>query len=214
MSTKVAVIGAGNVGGNLGSRFANSGFAVRYGVKEGTDASAVLARSKGADASDPASAAKWADVVFMAVPGSVALDVAKSLANELKGKIVVDCNNPLVWKEGPVWTPPPEGSLAQAIAAAAPGARVVKAFNQFGAEFHGDPSTSGGPATVFLASDDAEAKKTVSELAQKSGFKPVDAGPIRNAGVLENVAMLWIHLATVGGHGRDWVFSMQPRGAK
>jgi len=64
---------------------------------------------------------------------------------------------------------------------------------------------------VFLASDDAEAKKTVTEIATSAGFNPVDAGPLRNAAVLENVAMLWIHLATVGGHGREFVFTMQKR---
>ena len=147
----------------------------------------------------------------MAVPGSVAVDVARSLAKQLEGKVVVDCNNPLVWTDGPVWNPPPEGSLAAAIAKAAPGARVLKGFNTFGAEFHGDPNHAGAPANVFYAGDDAEAKKTFAEIATKAGFRPVDAGPLRNAAVLENVAMLWIHLATVGGHGRAFSFVMQPR---
>ena len=132
-------------------------------------------------------------------------NVARGLADKLAGKIVIDCNNPLVWKEGPVWTPPAEGSLAAAIAKAAPGARVVKAFNQFGAEYHKDPRG----AQVFLAADDAEAKKTVSEFSKNAGFDPIDAGPLRNAAVLENVAMLWIHLATVGGQGRDFAFHMK-----
>ncbi len=215
MSTKVAIIGAGNVGCGSGARISKSGFPVRFGVKEGTDAKDVLTRcAPDASATDPASAAAWADVVFMAVPGNVAVEVAKGLAKSLEGKIVVDCNNPLVWKEGPVWNPPPEGSLAAAIAKAAPGARVVKGFNQFGAEFHADPSLPGGGANVFLAADDADAKKMVSDVAAKSGFRPVDSGPLRNAAVLENVAMLWIHLAMVGGHGRNWAFTMVGREAR
>jgi len=137
------------------------------------------------------------------------VDVAHSLAAELAGKVVVDCNNPLVWKEGPVWTPPPEGSLAAAIAHAAPGARVVKGFNTFGAEFHKEPGRAGVPADVFLAGDDLEAKKLVTEVATQGGFHAVDAGPLRNASVLENLAMLWIHLATVGGQGRDFTFVMK-----
>lgn len=212
MATKVVVIGAGNVGGNLGTRFATSGIEVKFGVKEGSDTKALLEKAKGATAASVEDAAKWGDVVFMAVPGSVALDVAKSLAKHLEGKIVVDCNNPLTWKEGPVWNPPAEGSLAAAIAKAAPGAKVVKGFNQFGAEFHLDPSLPGGGAQVFLAADDAGAKKTVSEIATKAGFRPVDSGPLRNAAVLENLAMLWIHLAMVGGQGRNFAFVMQPRG--
>jgi NADPH-dependent F420 reductase len=175
---------------------------------------ALLAECKDATSAPPAEAAAWADVVFLAVPGTAAVEVARSLATALSGKVVVDCNNPLVWKDGPVWTPPAEGSLAAAIAKAAPGARVVKGFNTFGAEFHKDPGRAGSPADVFLASDDAEAKELVTELASRGGFHPIDAGPLRNAPVLENVAMLWIHLATVGGQGRNFTFVMRSSGGQ
>jgi len=210
--TRIAVIGAGNVGGSLGARFSKVGFPVQFGVRDAKGTSELLARCA-ADAStaSPAEAAVWAEVVFLAVPAAAALEVASSLAKQLEGKVVVDCNNPLTWKDGPVWNPPAEGSLAAAIAKAAPGARVVKGFNTFGAEFHADPSTGGAPATVYLAGDDAEAKQRVGELATTAGFATVDSGPLRNAAVLENLAMLWIHLATVGGQGRNFVFNMQRR---
>jgi NADPH-dependent F420 reductase len=214
VSTRVAIIGAGNVGGGLGVRLSNSGLPVKFGVRPGTDVKSVLSSCKDATATTPEEAAAWGEVVFLAVPGAVALDVARSLAGVLAGKVVVDCNNPLVWKEGPVWTPPPEGSLAAAIAHAAPGARVVKGFNTFGAEFHKDPGRAGAPADVFLAGDDAAAKKVVTEVATTAGFHAVDAGPLRNAAVLENLAILWIHLATVGGQGRDFTFIMRSAGAR
>jgi hypothetical protein len=188
---KVGIIGKGNVGGNLGARLSKSGFEVRYGTKtEGP----------------PEEVAKWADMVFLAVPGNVAVDLAKSLAAALAGKIVVDCNNPVTWKDGPVWAPPAEGSLAAAIAKAAPKAKVIKAFNQFGAEHHGDPKLTG--PVVFMAGDDADAKKALSDVATTAGFRPVDSGPLRNAAVLENVAVLWIHLASVGGLGRGFVLTL------
>ncbi len=187
MTTKIAIIGAGNVGGGLGATMSRAGFPVRFGVRAGTDTKALLEScGKDAAALDVTEAATWADVVFLAVPGSVALDVAKSLAPTLAGKVVVDCNNPLVWKEGPVWNPPAEGSLAAAIAAIAPGAKVVKGWNTFGAEFHKNPSQAGVPAQVYLASDHADAKKLLAEVAEKSGFRAVDAGPLRNASVVEN----------------------------
>src|ERR1700722_7521957 len=206
---RVTVIGAGNVGGNLGSRLSSSGLAVRFGVREGTDTKALLAKcAKDAAAVDPAAAGAWGEVIFFALPAPATVEVARSLAKELGGKVVVDCGNPVSWKEGPVWAPPPEGSLAAAIAKAVPGARVIKGFNTFGAEFHKEPGRAGVPADVYLAGDDTEAKKLVTEVATKAGFRPVDAGPLRNASVLENVAMLWIHLATVGGHGRTFSFAM------
>jgi 8-hydroxy-5-deazaflavin:NADPH oxidoreductase len=211
--TRIAIIGAGNVGGGLGTRLSNSGFPVEFGVKPGTDVSALLAACKGATAAAPVDAASRAEIVFLTLPGAVAVEVAQSLRDALSGKVVVDCNNPLVWKEGPVWAPPAEGSMAAAIAKVAPAARVVKGFNTFGAEFHKDPNFGGAPAQVFLAADDLDAKKLLSEVAQKAGFRPVDAGPLRNASVLENLAMLWIHLATVGGHGRAFSFAMSKAAA-
>jgi 8-hydroxy-5-deazaflavin:NADPH oxidoreductase len=210
---KIGVIGAGTVGGNLGARLSNSGFEVKFGVREVDDkVKALLGRTKGATTGTPDDAAAWGDVVFLAVPGNVTLEVAKGLAKHLQGKVVVDCNNPVTWGEGPVWNPPPEGSLAQAIAKAAPGTRVIKGFNTLGAEFHGDPNHAGPPAQVFFAGDDAEAKKTFTEVATKGGWRPVDAGPLRNASVLENVAILWMHLALVAGHGRDWTFIQARKG--
>ncbi len=210
MSTKIAIIGTGNVGGNLGATLSKAGFPVHFGVKDTSkDTKELLARcASDAHVETVEAAANWGEVVVLAVPANVAVDVAKSLAKLLDGKIVVDANNPLTWKEGPVWAPPAEGSLAQAIAKAAPGARVVKAFNTFGAEFHASPKHAGVAANVFVAGDDAGAKKTVSDFAKQAGFAPVDAGPLRNAGVLENVAMLWIHLAMAGGQGRDFTFVM------
>jgi hypothetical protein len=212
MTTRIAVIGAGNVGGSLGATLSKAGFPVTFGVRDHNDDAALLARcAKDASTATPAEAAEWAEVVFVAVPAQAAVEVAKSLASQLAGKVVVDCNNPLTWQEGPVWAPPKEGSLAAAIAAVAPQARVVKGFNTFGAEFHADPKTAGGPATVYLAGADAAAKNLVGEIATTAGFRFVDAGPLRNAAVLENFAMLWIHLASVGGQGRNFVFQMQAR---
>jgi NADPH-dependent F420 reductase len=210
---KIAIIGAGNVGGNLGARLSKSGFAVCFGLKDGKDAAALLVRcGKDATTGTVEEAARQGDVVFLALPANVVVDVVKSLGSLLDGKIIVDCNNPLTWKDGPVWAPPAEGSLTQAIAKVAPRSKVLKAFNQFGAEHHGDPNLTGAPATVFIAGDDGAAKKSLEDIATKAGFHPIDAGPLRNAGVLENVAILWIHLAMVGGKGRG--FTIELRGTK
>jgi NADPH-dependent F420 reductase len=206
--TTIAIIGTGNVGGALGTRLAQSGLPVVFGSRG--DASELVAKAGStARAASQEQAAKEADVVFLAIPANVAVEVASKLP--LEGKIVVDCNNPLRWDAGPVWAPPAEGSLAAAIAKAAPGARVLKAFNQFGAEFHADPNIAGQQVDVFIAGDDAAAKKTLSELASKAGFSPIDAGPLRNAAVLETLAILWIHLALAGGQGRNVAFKLLRR---
>lgn len=209
--TKIAVIGAGNVGGALGVRLAQAGFTVRFGVRASKDLGALLeAAGPNAGAESPEEAARFGELVVLAVPGAVAVQVAESLGGALAGKVVVDCNNPLRWDAGPVWTPPPEGSLAAAIARAVPEARVVKALNTFGAEFHGDPRIGEEGVDVLMAGED-DAKQQLATVLARAGFHPVDAGPLRNASVLENVAMLWIHLATVGGHGRQFALQLVRR---
>lgn len=211
---EIAMIGSGNVGGALGVRLARAGYAVTFGTRGDRDVGALLQRADGrAKAAGLTEAVRGADVVILAVPGGAAVQAVQGLG-DLSGKIVVDCTNPLRWDAGPVWTPPPQGSNAAAIADAAPGARVIKAFNTFGAEFHDNPELGGGTgANVFVAGDDEDARATVAELAERAGFAPVDAGPLRNAAVLENVAILWIHLAMVGGRGRDFTVQLVPRGS-
>ncbi|MEZ4452761.1 MAG: NAD(P)-binding domain-containing protein [Nannocystaceae bacterium] len=209
----IAIIGVGNVGGNLAVRLSERGFSVLLGVREGSDVRELLERcAPGTRATSPAEAAAAADVVFFALPAAALVEVARGLG-DLSGKVLVECGNPLRWAGGPVWNPPPAGSLAAALAEACPGARVVKGFNTFGAEFHLDPTLAGGAVIdVQLASDDADAKASVAAIAERAGFAVIDAGPLRNAALLENLAILWIHLALAGGQGREIGFKLLRRG--
>jgi len=202
---KIAVIGAGSVGGGLGARLARSGYEVYFGLREGKEASELLAKSGStAHARLPEEAAEVADIVILALPARAMLEVAGKLP--LAGKIVVDAANPITWDKGPVWAPPPEGSLAAAIQALVPNAKVVKAFNTFGAEFHADPRVGDRGVDVQMASDHDDAKSALAAVARRAGFNPVDVGPLRNAAALENLAVLWIHLAMAAGRGREFAF--------
>jgi hypothetical protein len=210
-SKTIAIIGTGNIGAALGVRFAKTGYPVVFGTRRPAEISELLGKAgPNAKAKTPAEAAKDAEVVFLAVPAPAAVEAAQSLG-DLTGKVVVDCNNPLRWDQGPVWSPPPEGSISAALAKACPSAKIVKAFNTFGVERHTDPEIAGGPVDLYMAGDDAGAKAIVAEIGKNAGFLPIDAGPLRNAAVLENVAMLWIHLALVGGQGRDFAFRLVRR---
>jgi NADPH-dependent F420 reductase len=193
----VAIIGSGNVGSALGRRLMAAGVPVVFGVRSPSDAKNREALS-GARVTTVADAASAAEVVILALPANAIVAAAKG-AGDLGGKVVIDCANPLRFDRGPVWTPPAEGSTTQALAAALPGVAVVKGFNHFGAEIHADPQVAGGPADAFFAGDDDRAKRVAMALAERIGFRPIDAGPLRNAGLLENLAVLWIHLAMKGG---------------
>lgn len=202
-ATHIAIIGTGNVGMPLGRRLAALGYRVTFGAR---DVAAAKEKLQGLDSgvASPREAATGAHVVLLTVPATVALGTARDL-HLAPGTILVDCTNPLQWDGGPVWAPPAEGSMAAALAAALPGVHVVKGFSHFGAEVHEDPIVGGMAADMCVAGDDEEAKRTVMALGTALGYRSLDAGPLRNAALLENLAMLWIQLATTG-MGRQFAF--------
>lgn len=155
----------------------------------------------------PAEAASAADVVVITVPAAAAEDTVRSLG-DLTGKVVIDATNPV----GPGFTHGlPESSVSERLAAAAPGAHVVKAFNTTGFNIMADTAFEGGAPSMFLCGDDAQAKLTVAALAGALGFEPVDCGPLKQARVLEHVALLWISMAMAYGHGRGIAFRLLTR---
>ena len=122
-------------------------------------------------------------------------------AEALAGKVLIDLNNTPV-PEGYAFEPV-ERSFAEAFQADAPGLRVVKAFNTVPAQvFDYCPDRiREHDVSIFVAADDAAAKATVMELAAEIGFRPVDAGPLRNARLLEGFGDMIRYLINVADLG-------------
>lgn len=197
----IAIIGTGNVGAGLASAFVGAGHRV-YVAGRTPEKAATAAAVTGAEAvANPATAAALADVIVLAVPfGSVA-DIASSIAPVVNGKIVVDVTNPA--KED--WSAPlffGTGSGAEQIAAWLPEARVVKAFNTLLANNIADTSPEGIALDGFVAGDDADAKRTVLDLAAAIGLNPVDAGRLVASRLLEPLA--WLNISLNMQPGWTW----------
>jgi NADPH-dependent F420 reductase len=205
---RIGIVGTGNIGGTLGRRWA-AAHDVVFGVRSPGDEAvrAVVDQAgHGARALGVAEAAAFAEVLVIATPFGAVLDVVRA-AGDLAGKVVVDATNPV----GPgLRHALPSGSASDAIAAAAPGARVVKAFNTAGFEVLGDPAFGGESASLFLCGDDAGAKRAVADLAVELGLDPVDCGPLAQARRLEELALLWISMAAQG-QGRGHAFRLLRR---
>lgn len=181
---KIAVLGFGNVGGQLGKLWAKKGHEVTAGLREGSK-DRQKASDAGVSVATPADAAKGADVVVIALPWPAVESTMKTLP--LDGKVVIDVVNPLGPDLGV--KVPPAGSAGEQIAQWAKGARVVKAFNTIGAALMGDSTFD-----MMYCGDDAAAKKVVDSLIADTGMKPVDVGPLSNARYLEQIAGLWVDL--------------------
>lgn len=205
---RIGIVGTGNIGATLGRRWA-AVHEVAFGTRntEDTPVLALVAQcgGKARPASVPEAAA-FGDVLVLAIPWGAALDSVRT-AGDLAGKILVDCTNPV---GAGLRHALPSGSAAEAIAAEAPSARVVKAFNTAGFEVFADPHFGSESASLFLCGDDAAAKETVAGLARELGLEPVDCGPLGQARRLEELALFWISLATQG-HGRAHAFRLLRR---
>ena len=138
------------------------------------------------------------DVVFFAVPYSAVADLAKQFKNQMKGKIVVDLTNPLNNTYDALVTPP-NSSGAEELAKLVPGARVIKAFNTTFAGPLIKGTVAGQPLDVFMAGDDADAKKVVTTLIESAKLHPIDAGPLQRARELEHLGLLGITLQFTQG---------------
>lgn len=190
----VAIVGTGNVGTALARGFAAAGHDVVAGSRD-PGRETVEGRT---DVVSHGEAVEHGSVVVLAVPPGTAVDLAGAFSDALAGTTVVDPTN-----EYPA--PSGEGSVADRIAAAAPGADVVKAFNTIGAEHMTDPVVGGTPATMFVAGPTAAAE-TVAGLAADLGFDPFVVGDLESAVHLENLARFWIDLGI--DHGRDVGFRL------
>ena len=199
----IAVIGTGNVAAALGPEFAAQGHTIVYGSRNPSrdEVRALVERTgSSASASTPAESVAGAGIVVMAVPGAVVEAVTGSLG-DLSGKIIIDPTNAIDRHADGYLTLSYETSTAEMIQGAAPGAHVVKAFNTLNWRTMVDPDSSGGPVSIPLVGDSAEAKATVAGLVEGMGLEAIDLGPLRYARHVEGMLLIWIHNRYGAGEG-------------
>ncbi|MEZ0075817.1 NADPH-dependent F420 reductase [Planotetraspora sp. GP83] len=178
--------GTGDQGKGLAHRFAQAGHTVLIGSRS-ADRAREAADTIGVRGAENAAVAAEADIVIVAVPWEGHKALLESLREQLDGKIVVDCVNPLGFdKQGAYALPVEEGSAAQQAAAVLPGSRVVAAFHHVSAVLLLDPSVEKIDLDVLVLGDDRGATDTVQALAGRiPGARGVYAGRLRNAHQVE-----------------------------
>jgi hypothetical protein len=206
---KIGIIGSGNVGSALGSRWAKVGHEVVFGTRnpQGLDMQQLAAKASGkTSAATLADTARGNDVLLLATPWLATEKIIAGLG-DLSGKILIDATNPLL--------PDLSGlalgtatSAGELVATWAGGAKVVKAFNTVGANIMADPSFEGHKPVLFYCGDDPQAKQVVQKLISELVFEAVDAGPLKQARLLEPFALLWITMAYGQGLGTDFAFEL------
>ncbi|HTJ32884.1 MAG TPA: NAD(P)-binding domain-containing protein [Dactylosporangium sp.] len=191
---RIGILGTGNMAATLGGAWRRAGHDVLVGGRNPASAGATLR-----------AAATHGELVLLAVPAHVAPPLAADLADALAGRIVLDCTNPLEpGPDGPMLTVPPGESVAARIAAAAPGAAVVKAFNLCHDSIWtlDPPRFEGVPLAVPYCAATPEAGERVAALIASMGCTPAPCGGLARAPYLEATAALAIGVWFSGGRAR------------
>jgi 8-hydroxy-5-deazaflavin:NADPH oxidoreductase len=180
---RIAIVGAGRIGGNCARLFARAGHNVVLTFARDRARLAALADEIGAATAEPADAVAGAEVVVVSVPWAV-IPEALEQAGSLDGKVVIDTTNQ--FSGG--WLELPDGqTAAQFNAARMSGARYVKSFNTLTAAFQAATADRTGADRVvqWLCGDDAEAKQIAAKLIGQAGYAPVDLGGTAECAVME-----------------------------
>jgi NADPH-dependent F420 reductase len=180
--------GTGDQGRGLGLRFAAAGLSVILGSRDAGRAAAAASALPGrVSGADNAGCAREASVVVVAVPWAGHAALLGELTDELVGKTVVDCVNPLGFdKQGAFALDVVEGSACQQAAALLPASTVVGAFHHLSAVQLLDPDRETIDGDVLVVGDDRAATDLVQALAGLiPGMRGVYAGRLRNARQVE-----------------------------
>ncbi len=206
---KITFIGIGNVGAPLADHLQRCGHTVTI-ASSATGSETVRraqARNPELAVADPKAAIQGAEVVFLATPFQANESVLTAHADDLAGKVLVDCTNPV--GPGLAHGLNNETSGSAFVQSLAPAAKVVKAFTIYGFEnFENSayPDYTVKPAMLFCGNDSA-AKATVATLITELGWEPMDVGGLEQALHLEHMTLLWVRLVRVHGHSPHLVWA-------
>ncbi|WP_189960948.1 NADPH-dependent F420 reductase [Streptomyces violascens] len=182
--------GTGDQGRGLAYRLARAGQKVIIGSRAAERAQAAADElGLGIEGADNAECARRSDIVIVAVPWDGHAKTLESLREELSGKLVVDCVNPLGFdKQGAYALKPEEGSAAQQAAALLPDSRVTAAFHHLSAVLLQDASIEEIDTDVMVLGEVRADTDLVQALAGRiPGMRGVFAGRLRNAHQVESL---------------------------
>ncbi len=210
---KIAFLGYGQVGGPLADHLQRRGHEVFLAAADPNSASVQKAIQRNGQllVTRPKEAVESADAVFLATPFQAVEAALTPLKDTLKGKVLVDCTNPV----GPNFTHGLQSvqSGSEMVQSLVPGASVVKAFTIYGFENFEDnrfPAYNLKPS-MFFCGDDPKAKQIVAGLIRELDWDPLDVGDLKQSLHLEHMTLLWIRMIRLQGRTPHLVWAALQR---
>ncbi len=203
----IAIIGAGNVGGALATKWAQAGHTIHLGATNtATFKSTHLLNNPNTTLHTVPEAVQQAEVVLLATPAPAAIAVAQSLGNTT-GKIIIDAMNVVAGKGPAGYT-----NTSAAILANTATEHLAKCFNTTGFNNMADTIYQGQAIDNFVCGSSAKAKEAAQQLSADAGFATCyDVGGNDKFDLMEQFANFWINLALFQGQGREIAFKLLKR---
>lgn len=204
---KIAIIGTGNVGGALATKWANKGHEINLGVRDVNNFKGKeLLSNPNTKVYNIVEAVKISEIILLSTPAPSTVEVVKSLG-DTSGKIIIDTMN-IVMNRGP------QGykNTTDAILNNTQTKDVVKCFNTTGFNNMQNPNYGNLQLELFVAGDSEKGKKAAIQLAKDAEF--AECYPIGGNDkfeLMEQFAWFWINLAMFQGQGREIGFKLLKR---
>ncbi|GMQ23846.1 NAD(P)-binding domain-containing protein [Algoriphagus sp. oki45] len=204
---KIAIIGTGNVGGTLATKWAKAGHKINLGVQDTANFKGKeLLNNPNTQVFPITEAVKESEVILIATPAPAAVEVAISLG-DTTGKIIIDSMN-IVMGRGPAGFK----TTAEAILAHTQTRDLVKCFNTTGFNNMANPKYGETALDMFVAGDSEKGKSVAIQLAKDTGFgECYSIGGNDKFELMEQFAWFWINLAMFQGQGREIGFKLLKR---
>ena len=180
---KIGIIGAGKIGGAVGTHWAKAGHEVLFSSRHPEQLADLVKRAgPKTRAGTPREAAAFGDVLLISVPYGAVPQVGQDFAKELAGKVVLETGNPFPARDGAMAGPALEKGTGLASAEFLPGVRLVRAFTSVpAADVANSAHRTGERIAVPLAGDDKGALEIAARLVKEAGFEPVIVGGLASA---------------------------------
>ena len=177
---KIGVIGSGRIGSTIGGLWVKAGHEVMFSDRDSDQVKrAIEGLGPKARAGSVPEAVAFGDAVLIAVPYGALPAIQQQVGDQLKGKVVIDPNNPVPARDGDMAVAAKEKGAGVSSAALLPGVKIVRSFNSWGYATMAREANRPAPRMALpVAADDAEALKVGMQLVSDAGFDPVNAGSL------------------------------------
>ena len=187
---RIGVLGTGQVGSAVGRKLAALGHDVKFGSRAPRDKADAFAGLAVGSYAEAAAHGEW---LVNALPGEASIGILG--ACDIDGKILIDIANYDLAVDQPIATP-----LGEVLQSTYPGVRLVKTLNSVSAHLMVDPQALSALHHVFIASNDADAKRQVTELLRSFGWREIiDLGDLTACRAMEQLIPLWMRLESALG---------------